>query len=74
MRDHENEDVLAGIERLVFVSEQAPAAAQHHRAVTAAQRLDVQRIFHAADITLEASESVTLVLFAGILRRFRMIG
>ena len=47
MLEQPHEHVLAGVERLVLVAQQAPAAPQHHRAVSAAQRLDVQRISHA---------------------------
>ena len=47
--DDPDEYVLTGVERVFFSSKQLAAPSQHHRTVTAAERADVQLVFHAMD-------------------------
>jgi len=57
--DDPDEDVLTGVERVFFSSKQLAAPSQHHRTVTAAERADVQLVFHAMGITPAEERSVT---------------
>jgi hypothetical protein len=59
MLDHKQEHILARVERLVVVAEQTAAAPQHYRPVAAAERADVQLVFHATGITPARLKSVT---------------
>src|SRR6185436_15200678 len=58
--DEEDEHVLAGIERLVFVAKQLTATPQHHGSVPAAEPIDLRLVYHPAGITPQAPGSVTV--------------
>ena len=51
IHEHADEDVLAGVERLILGAEQPPTAAKHHRPVPETEGLDVDRFPHAAGVT-----------------------
>src|SRR6185295_14909962 len=56
--DDADEHVLTSVECVFFSSKQLAAPSQHHRTVTAAERADVQLVFHAMGITPAREGSV----------------